>query len=110
MNQLYDIWLTMAVGTNCPNGIDVAKSNISPKEFYNNRKTLHQYEFLTKKQLENALKVDMILLKEVFERHNQLGIKSINYLDKDYPDYLKNIQKAPLVLYYQGDISLLEYP
>lgn len=41
-----------------------------------------------------------------FEKANAGGF--ITILDKEYPEQLKQVVKAPLVLFYQGDISLLK--
>ena len=35
------------------------------------------------------------------------GYKALTYFDKEYPEYLKKIVGAPLVLFYKGDISLI---
>ena len=39
---------------------------------------------------------------------SKMKFKYITILDKDYPEQLKGILKPPLVLYYYGDISLLQ--
>ena len=44
------------------------------------------------------------------ESAQNLKCKVITYLDLNYPSHLKNIFKPPLVLFYYGDITLLENP
>lgn len=39
---------------------------------------------------------------------SKLKCKALTLLDDEYPDFLKTITKAPFVLYYYGDISLLD--
>jgi len=38
------------------------------------------------------------------------GVRILSFLDKDYPQLLKNFPDAPPVLYARGNISLLNYP
>lgn len=49
---------------------------------------------------------DYLTMKKVVDA---LECKTITYVDIDYPEYLKKIQFAPLVIFYRGDISLI-YP
>ncbi|MFA5421849.1 MAG: DNA-processing protein DprA [Bacilli bacterium] len=39
-----------------------------------------------------------------------LKAETITIIDKNYPDHLKQCHKPPFVLYYYGDITLLEHP
>ncbi len=39
---------------------------------------------------------------------SKMKCKTLTMLDKEYPSYLKALYKPPLVLYYYGDISLLD--
>lgn len=56
---------------------------------------------------------DAIIQKEKFsttdviDANNTLTSKAITILDDDYPSFLKNIYCPPFVLFYHGDISLL---
>lgn len=47
---------------------------------------------------------------EVNEKVSSLTCKTLTLLDANYPRFLKNIYHPPMVLFYHGDISLLEYP
>ncbi|MCC8110462.1 MAG: DNA-protecting protein DprA [Ruminococcus sp.] len=42
------------------------------------------------------------------ERYDKLGISILTYYDSIYPRNLRMITNAPIILYYRGDISLLE--
>lgn len=42
---------------------------------------------------------------EIIEKSAKQDIKIVTYLDKEYPQRLKNITDPPTVLYYKGDIS-----
>ncbi len=41
---------------------------------------------------------------------NNLKCEVITYLDSEYPERLKEVRNAPLVLFYYGDISLIKNP
>ena len=43
---------------------------------------------------------------EVFERS---GYKALTLMDKEYPEYLKKVYQPPIVLFYEGDLSLLDH-
>ena len=55
--------------------------------------------------IENKEKID---LEEVKKVKDIIGCKYITMLSKNYPDRLKRIYKPPFVLYYEGDIKLLD--
>lgn len=39
-----------------------------------------------------------------------LKAETVTIIDKNYPDHLKQCHKPPFVLYYYGDLTLLEHP
>ena len=47
------------------------------------------------------------LSDEDYQKVLSLKCKTLVLTDPDYPEAVRNIRKAPLVLYYYGDISLL---
>ena len=49
-----------------------------------------------------------VSLKEVNKACDSVKSKVVTFLDFDYPLCLKNMYRPPLVLYYYGDISLLD--
>ena len=55
--------------------------------------------------IENKERVDPEKVKEVVDK---IGCKYVTMLSKNYPERLKNIYKPPFVLYYQGDLSILD--
>ncbi|AEB29947.1 DNA processing Smf single strand binding protein [Carnobacterium sp. 17-4] len=46
-------------------------------------------------------------LEKNLDEYDNKQIKWISILDKTYPEYLKNIYNPPALLFYQGDLSLL---
>ncbi len=108
--DLYNIWLSMTLGSCLGDGGEIARLGITPKELYENRRSWHEYDVFSTRQLERALKVPLEEAKAVWEIHNSLGICSVNFTDENYPDSLREIPQAPLVLFYKGDLSLLASP
>ncbi len=51
-------------------------------------------------------KLDVSCIKSNLDKHN---IKYVTILDENYPKKLENIYMPPLVLFYQGDLSLLDH-
>ncbi len=98
----------MVIGANPSNGSEIVKRGIDPQELYENRRSWHSYGFFTVRQMERALEVPLTAAKTVWEKHNEHGIMSVNYTDMDYPVCFMDIPQAPVVLFYKGDISLLE--
>ena len=46
--------------------------------------------------------------EEILRRMRSLKSKTLTIFDDEYPDYLKTIPHPPFVLYYYGDISLIQ--
>lgn len=46
-------------------------------------------------------------LEEAIEEYQKRQIKWVTILDQDYPEYLKHIYNPPALLFYQGDLTLL---
>ena len=48
--------------------------------------------------------------EKLFEQTKKEGLEVITYFDESYPQILKDIYAPPLVLYYRGDLSVINYP
>ena len=108
--DLYNIWLAMTLGTMVSNGGEIVKSGITPQELYENRKSWHNYDCFNAKQMAMALEVPLEAAHKVWQLHCENSISSVNYTDSDYPQCFRDIPDAPLVLFYKGDISILNNP
>ena len=81
--------------------------------YYDSRKLLIYLAVKYKGDYEQMLNA-MILkdvdvpYEEVMKVYNSLPCKVMTYLDYDYPERLRLIKKPPFVLFYYGDISLLD--
>lgn len=108
--DVYNIWLSLVMGSNCANAQQIIQQGFSPKDIYVYRKGLGPYAAFTAKQLATALAIKLEQAEEIAQKHWESGIKSINFTDPEYPKRFLNIPKPPLVLYYKGDLSLLDCP
>lgn len=108
--DVYNIWLAMVLGSAAANGGEIVKCGISPQELYQNRRSWHGYGCFKPEQMANAMAIDIEKAHEIAEIHRQNNIKSLNYTDENYPQCFRNIPDAPTVLFYKGDISILENP
>lgn len=108
MKQLYDIWFAYVMGVNCTNGQQIADSGYGPRLFYNMRHSLAQFNLFTERQIERADTTSIEDVEHISKIHSENNIKSINYTDGEFPRRLKGISHAPLVLFYKGDLSLLD--
>ena len=74
--------------------------------FKASRNDLTQIDGLSIKKAENFLKErDKINLDKTMEEVLRRGIKYITFDSPNYPEMLKQIEDAPIILYYKGDLS-----
>lgn len=83
---------------------------IGPITFYKHMQTYRCLEKVlqiisAKKQL-----CPKSMAEKEIERAEKSGIRLIAYTDKQYPEFLKQLNDAPPILYALGNIELLNYP
>ncbi|MBR5521675.1 MAG: DNA-protecting protein DprA [Oscillospiraceae bacterium] len=103
----YNVWFAVVMGACCNNGGVIAASGYTPRDFYTHRENLAGFGFFTERQVENARNISLSDTEEVYEKHSLQGIESTNYSDPWFPQRLLGIANAPLVLFYKGEIELL---
>ena len=108
MKQLYDIWFGHIMGVNCTNGRQITASGLGPRFFYNCRSDLKQFNLFTERQMEKAAATSVDDIQHIYRIHLKNNIKSVNCSDVEFPRRLKEIPNAPVVLFYKGDLSLLD--
>ncbi|MCE6056424.1 DNA-processing protein DprA [Mycoplasmopsis agalactiae] len=59
------------------------------------------------KALKNGYKVDKYKVDEEINKLKESGIKTITIFDTNYPQGLKELKYSPFVLFYKGNIELL---
>ena len=98
----------MTLGTCLADGGEIARLNVTARELYENRHSWHQYEVFGARHQARALEVTLEAAKTVWEQHNLLGIQSVSCFDDDYPLCFRLIPQAPVVLFYKGDLGMME--
>ena len=59
---------------------------------------------------ESISKKDLLPNEEIIRLNSELKCKAVTIIDEDYPEYLRNAFKPPIVLFYEGDLSLIQDP
>jgi DNA processing protein len=106
-NLIYWVWLSLCfvAGSDTPNKI--LSIYDSPKEFYDdyfNNPDL-ELEFLTKSDKNRIDKITLDKAKQILEKALKLKMKVYCQDDEIFPQRLKEIYGAPIVIYVYGDIS-----
>ncbi len=106
----YLLWLVMVFGAGNPKIREAIRHNNTPKGAY---MALHapdakQQVKLTEKNWRRIAQVQDEQVEEMLERCNKLGISILWYGDPAYPEQLNAVVNAPVLLFYQGDVSLLQ--
>jgi len=58
----------------------------------------------------NLVEQGLIRCNIIIEESEKSSIFILSIFDKEYPACLKNIKDSPLILYYKGDVSILDTP
>ncbi len=100
------LWLSHAMGYGADCG-ELLGAFQSPKEIFNLRFSAELSNFVNNSQLEimRAKEPEDFIFR--IKNCEKLNIKIITYAQKNYPMALRYINSPPLVLYYRGDISLI---
>ncbi len=104
----YDIWLSAVMGVSPANGLKIAGSGLEPGKIYANRLNLADYGIFTDGQIQRAADISLESVENIRNRHQKYEIQSINCFDDNFPSRLKEIYNCPVVLFYKGDLSILE--
>lgn len=108
--DLYNIWLSMVLGSNIRDGCEIMKLYTTAKLLYENRKSWHDYGVFTSKQMERAMAVSIEEAQQVQQIHNSCGIMSVSCFEGEYPDCFRVLPDPPIVLFYKGNLLLLDEP
>ncbi len=109
-NILYYLWLAESFSYGSIKPMQIATNVSDWDEFYENIND-KAYEFgLTNKHLSKMKKSVPSDYLKIIDKCKKLNISITCFDDDTYPEKLKNVESAPLVLYYVGDISVVNKP
>ncbi len=81
----------------------------NPSEIFNAEKSeIEKLSYLTEKEKSELLKSDLAGARKILQLTNQLGVEVLCFDDSDYPECLKNIYDAPVVLYLKGNRACID--
>ena len=106
-DRAYWIWLSLcfSYGSGKPQQLAEAEEIVS---IYENRETIcESVDYLTPRDGDRLRKISLERAQIILERCDSLHVRVVCINDPEYPEKLRHIYGAPLVLYVQGDISYL---
>lgn len=109
-NILYYLWLAESFSYGSIKPMQIATCVHDWDDFYEKVSEKADEFGLTNKHLEKLKKSVPSDYLKIIDRCRKLNISITCFDDENYPEKLKNIESAPLVLYYVGDISIVNKP
>lgn len=110
---LYWIWMAEALGAGSRAGIVLLRKFGTIRKIYKQEpEATADWSFLNQK--EKAAVGTMLRHKSlndadrILERCDELGIRVVHYEEAEYPESLRGIPNAPLLLYYKGNLPLID--
>ncbi len=97
---IYDLWLSLKVGTNTAFCRDLLDEMGSAEEVYN--QSFEENSILSDKDLTDA--------ENEYNKCTDEKVCLVSYTDEIYPQSLKDTENPPLVLYCKGNVNLLKRP
>ena len=107
---IFDIWLSMVfMHKNVGCGTLIEKFGSAKKVFIDGNEKIDFSEYPDTVRSAFVMQ-DLSLAKDVFDDCINNGISVLTYSDTLYPELLKQVDTAPAVLYYKGDLVCLTKP
>ena len=107
---LYYIWLAESFSYGSMKPMQIARNIDDLHRFYENLDEEAKLLGLNEKCLLNLKKRKLAACCGILKKCQKLGVSVVCFDDEDYPEKLKNLDSAPLVLYYVGDLSVVNEP
>ena len=106
-NKKYWVWLQQVLGAGAK--IDQFRNELKSAKLVYEMTPFERYYsgVFTKRQLEKMDKFTLEEAEKIIISCEECGCQILTYEDEDYPKNLLLQRDAPLVLYYQGDVKLL---
>lgn len=104
---IYWIWLSdcFSVGSGKPQQL---VEEYDPEYVYNNvEEVCRKALYLTENNRNSLKKTSLKKAESIYKSTIEHGVRVVTYNDYEYPENLKHIYSAPIVLYVKGDISYL---
>lgn len=102
--QIYWVWLALLPGLSLRQKRSLLERYTDPATLFD----LDRHAPLPKEHLEPLLNKDLNRAKRIVRTCQEKGIGILTLPDSNYPEALRRIDEAPLVLYYRGILPSLE--
>jgi len=103
----YWMWLVMVFGTACDRLWKIMQYFDDPVIAYEELCRGGHGIKLNNKELENISRISLEQCTDIMKFCEDRGIKITGFSSREYPQYLRHIYNPPAVLFYKGDITLL---
>ncbi|NLK70301.1 MAG: DNA-protecting protein DprA [Clostridiales bacterium] len=100
------IWLQLVFGVANPRVWSVLNQFDNVEDAYITLKS-GEFKNLTQKEAKSVLLTTLEEAESIINHCESKGYNIVTYEDENYPDLLKGVYNAPIVLYCMGDISIL---
>lgn len=110
MDLIYWVWLSQAfvVGSDKPNQI-IAEFG-SPKAFYDNGlEQAEKLEYLSSSEVAKLRRTSLERAEFIIKECKRLSIRILTQEDDEYPNRLREIFAAPIVLYVKGELGNIDH-
>ncbi|MBQ2945296.1 MAG: DNA-processing protein DprA [Clostridia bacterium] len=101
---VYAVWLSLAGGISTVKNSLCAGFFKSAKDAYEADAEQYLAAGVQRKDIEGYLNKDLTASENTVIRCRETGINIVSYWDETFPEKLKNIVPAPVVLYYKGEL------
>ncbi len=101
-HKIYDIWLSLAVGTKV-NGADILISEFGNAKAVYEADDYSSCEGLNPKVKSVLLNRDLTKATEIYKKCVAKGVGILSWTDPLFPARLKTVERPPYVLYYLGN-------
>ncbi|MBQ8642621.1 MAG: DNA-processing protein DprA [Clostridia bacterium] len=110
---LYWIWITEALGAGSRLGIVLLREFGTIGRVYRQKpEAVEKWKFLSQKEkittAEMLRNKSLEAAERIYEKCVEKGIRLVHYEEIGYPESLRSIPNAPLLLYYKGNLPLID--
>lgn len=102
--QIYWVWLALLPGLSLRQKLSLLERYTDPKALFD----LDRHALLPKEHLEPLLNKELDKAWRIVRTCQEKGIGILTFTDSNYPEALRRIDEAPLVLYYRGSVPCME--
>ncbi|MBE6614497.1 MAG: DNA-protecting protein DprA [Ruminococcaceae bacterium] len=110
---LHWIWMAEALGAGSRLGIVLLREFGTIGKIYRQKaESVEKWKFLNRKEQNVAAEMlrhkSLEPAEKILQKCTELGIRLVHYEELGYPESLRSLPNAPLLLYYKGNLPLID--